>query len=312
MKGKFQFWREPISGPPIELDGALLYDLGFVETSDDKTLRVYEIHLREQTSIARRRAGLRKIVAKALDFSVEGALAGFYTNQEEQWRLSFLAKELVLSPQGDVTIRETAPTRYTYLLGPEVQTRTAQERLGKINKSMSLPDIEEVFSVEPLNQEFYKELVKWYKRARKQINFPGNVDASGADNSIDLIRLITRILFVWFLKEKKLVNGALFDFHKINEVIHYEKESSYYKAILQNLFFATLNSKKNNSETARNRAGSDGKILSSHYEYGKDSDNPLFKIEDSRVKSLFAGIPFLNGGLFECLDPPPPHIHAFL
>jgi hypothetical protein len=56
-----------------------------------------------------------------------------------------------------------------------------------------------------------------------------------------LIRLLTRILFVWFLKEKGLINKDLFELEELKKLIIYEKNSSFYKAILQNLFFATLN-----------------------------------------------------------------------
>jgi hypothetical protein len=54
------------------------------------------------------------------------------------------------------------------------------------------------------------------------------------------------ILFVWFLKEKGLINKDLFELEELKKLIVYEKNSSFYKAILQNLFFATLNCRKKN------------------------------------------------------------------
>ncbi|RZB31665.1 MAG: hypothetical protein SRB2_04634 [Desulfobacteraceae bacterium Eth-SRB2] len=52
-------------------------------------------------------------------------------------------------------------------------------------------------------------------------------------------------MFVWFLKEKKLVPDVLFDKDELDEHLNYKdyNDSTYYKAILQNLFFATLNTK---------------------------------------------------------------------
>jgi hypothetical protein len=50
-----------------------------------------------------------------------------------------------------------------------------------------------------------------------------------------LIRLLTRILFVWFLKEKGLINKDLFELEELKKLIIYEKNSSFYKAILGGL-----------------------------------------------------------------------------
>ncbi|MGK5094461.1 hypothetical protein WDW89_20900 [Deltaproteobacteria bacterium TL4] len=70
--------------------------------------------------------------------------------------------------------------------------------------------------------------------------------------------LLTRLLFVWFIKEKKLIPEELFDvkylkenllidlspFHETGLFRQTNIDSNYYKAILQNLFFATLNCPK--------------------------------------------------------------------
>ncbi len=59
-----------------------------------------------------------------------------------------------------------------------------------------------------------------------------------------IIRLITRLLFVWFIKEKGLVADDVFNETKISDLLKiYDRNTgdSYYRAVLQNLFFATLN-----------------------------------------------------------------------
>lgn len=287
-----------------------LWRLGTVTTHDSKRLLVHEVRIGKGTNIERNRAGLRNLVSKKIDAIVEeGAIASFHTSGRENWRLSFLAKEYIIK-DGRRAMRETAATRYTYLLGPGVQTRTAADRLSKLDKSHALSDIEEVFSVEPLNREFYRDLSAWYQESKNDIRFPpGNGEALEQNKSVNLIRLMTRMLFIWFLKEKGLIRQDLFDLEKINEIIHYEKDSSYYKAILQNLFFATLNKKMGSRKFARKEGPMEALESKVYYEYGKYSQNPLFKISDSKVVELFSDIPFLNGGLFECLDaaaaPPP-------
>ena len=71
------------------------------------------------------------------------------------------------------------------------------------------------------------------------------------------------------------------------------QESGYYKAVLQNLFFATLNQEMGKREFRRDRQNFMAHNLYRHRRLLADPDEAL---------RLFAAIPFMNGGLFECLD----------
>jgi adenine-specific DNA-methyltransferase len=147
-----------------------------------------------------------------------------------------------------------------------------------------------------LNKRFFQDLANWYFWALPQVRFPKNApkDADSQD-SLSLIRLITRVIFCWFLKEKGLLPSALFDEHKIPELLLDVnlKESTYYKAILQNLFFATLNQEMGKREFRKNNQN-----FMAHNVYRYRS---LLKSPDDLL-DLLAQIPFMNGGLFECLD----------
>lgn len=161
---------------------------------------------------------------------------------------------------------------------------------------------QETLDISELNKKFYKEIANWYFWAIKRVTFP---EGAGEDvsnrNATSVIRLITRLIFVWFIKEKGLVPDALFDDRTLRELLNYEdpKGSTYYKAILQNLFFATLNTEMGPGRKFRseNEQGRDGHYLIPNvYRYKK-----YFKDPDKAI-GHFSGIPFLNGGLFECLD----------
>lgn len=162
-----------------------------------------------------------------------------------------------------------------------------------------------------LNKRFFKEVANWYFWAVQNVTFPegagGNVEIR---NATSVIRLITRLIFVWFLKEKGLVPDDLFNYQRVQQLIKsYEPtESTYYKAILQNLFFATLNQEMNtpskpDNRKFRNKAKQAG---------GRDQNymvHNVYRYEDyfhdsPAILRLFDNIPFLNGGLFECLDKP--------
>ena len=158
-----------------------------------------------------------------------------------------------------------------------------------------------------LNRRFFKEIADWYFWAVDRVTFPSDAgDDAAVRNATCVIRLITRLIFVWFLKEKDLVPDALFAEEDISELLTSldAEESTYYKAILQNLFFATLNQEMNTSEKPNNRKfRGDGRQhynITSLYRYKR-----YFKDPDAALH-LFASIPFLNGGLFECLDKPDP------
>jgi type I restriction-modification system DNA methylase subunit len=95
-----------------------------------------------------------------------------------------------------------------------------------------------------LNKRFYEELAHWYYWASQQVEFPNHELVENEINkATNVIRLITRLIFVWFLKERDLVPPALFDRNELERVLKdlSGDKSTFYKAILQNLFFATLN-----------------------------------------------------------------------
>jgi len=155
---------------------------------------------------------------------------------------------------------------------------------------------QKVLDVSLLNKQFYKEVSYWYLDACKKVVFPK--DAKG--NQESLIRLITRLMFVWFLKEKGLVPDALFDKQDIQSLLKSlePQESTYYKAILQNLFFATLNTEGKREFIKESSGGRNSRYMVHNTFRYQD----YFQQPDRVIEDYFADIPFLNGGLFECLD----------
>lgn len=195
---------------------------------------------------------------------------------------------------------------------------------------------QEVFSVSVLNKKFYQELSNWYFWAVNHVTFPnrptielvvdkfGKFDQQKLDeliqehNATNVIRLLTRLLFTWFIKEKKLIPEALFDLDALqkdilNEISPYHeegtmfaqanKDSVYYKAILQNLFFASLNCPIEADGIDNRTRGFRGDGYGTHrgidylMRYKK-----YFKDPYAFLGMMNKTVPFLNGGLFECLD----------
>ena len=156
-----------------------------------------------------------------------------------------------------------------------------------------------------LNKRFYKELADWYFWAVNEVAFPDGAEKDEEiRNATSVIRLITRLIFVWFIKEKELVPDSLFNEAKIQELlVNTDPQGcTYYKAILQNLFFATLNQEMNTPEKpVRRKFRGEGR---QHYNITSLYRYKRYFIDPDEALKLFDSIPFLNGGLFECLDKP--------
>ena len=168
---------------------------------------------------------------------------------------------------------------------------------------------EEVFNVELLNKQFYRELANWYFWALPQVDFPADIEKDDKKRrATGLIRLLTRLIFCWFLKEKNLVPDKLFVEDELKKILKdlSPDASTYNEAILQNLFFATLNQrmgKDAKGQPYRAFAKDEG-FPKNRTTYGVDT---LYRYEDhfrdpATALEHFADVPFLNGGLFECLD----------
>ena len=168
----------------------------------------------------------------------------------------------------------------------------------------------ESFAVETLAKQFYNDIFAWYLWAndvKSNVSFPNDTNIEDDDREkldVKIIRLIIRLMFVWFIKQKKLVPNCIFDETYLTSILkNFDPESTtdgtYYNAILQNLFFATLNraivdEEGNKRGFASNQGYRDVKTL---YRYAE-----LFNISESEVIKLFSEVPFLNCGIFECLD----------
>jgi len=181
-----------------------------------------------------------------------------------------------------------------------------KERLRWIRKHNKSEDFESLLAAwlaeldtEELNKRFYKELFRWFERAVKKSKFPSSKGAAGDAVTMQqhIIRLITRMLFIWFIKEKGLVSEDLFDEEKIAPLLREwdaEEGANYYTAILQNLFFATLN-----TSIEKRKFSASGQSTHRNFNLYRYADQLADK---KKLLSLMKRTPFINGGLFDCLD----------
>jgi type I restriction-modification system DNA methylase subunit len=199
--------------------------------------------------------------------------------------------------------------RQSFFIQPDRNNKTFRARMA--SSFITYQDLVNAFSVEALTKEFYNSLFAWYERAmavESKITFPNDLARDDDDRNLlseHLIRLITRLMFVWFIRQKDLIPEAIFDITELKRLLKdfnpdSPKQDHYYRAILQNLFFATLNCEIKErafaveSSREENKEHYGVKLL---YRYRDE-----FNCSTEEVIKLFRSVPFLNGGLFECLD----------
>ena len=285
--------------------------LGTITLSDEQQLAIYEVELSDKVDIERNKRGIREMLtADWRRMGYAGAFMFCYRKNESVLRFSYVSETWGFNKKGDYEKFSTNTKRYTYLLGEGRGCRTAIEQFNALKDSkQSLSDVTAAFSVEALTKQFYKDLFDWYQWAvdpASGVYFPNNTsteDDDREDIETKIIRMITRIMFVWFIKQKDLVPNKIFDVDFLDTILKdFDQESkvvgNYYNAILQNLFFATLNRAIEDEQGNKRRFATNvKKDIKTLYRYPE-----MFKISEDEVIKMFSEVPFLNGGLFECLD----------
>lgn len=287
-------------------------------SSSELDLVVYEVR---HTSKNDARVSLSKEAFRMLADEMEDRALVIFVPEDNNDNYRFSLIEITLEAKDDssrITRSYSNPLRYSYFLGEGIAYYTPNKYLNEKGRVVNADDLRNRFSVEILTKEFYNELSDWYAWAIKIIRFPNALNDKTDDdkyNNESAIRLITRLIFVWFLKQRHLIPDEFFDEqyiannliegfnpHAMVDLFNKSNESKYYKAILQNLFFAMLNS-------PITPEGSN-ELSERHFRKGRgDYDNNKLMRYESYFQNpqLFVDlanrtVPFLNGGLFDCLD----------
>lgn len=311
FRNKISFWNTPSAVHVSSRLAKEALNLGKISLVDGESIAIYEVELSDKVDIERNRRGIRDMLTTDWrNMGYAGAFMFCYRKDESILRFSYVSETWGFNKQGEYEKMSTNTKRYTYLLGEGRGCRTAIEQFGTLkNSKQTLSDITNAFSVETLTKQFYKDLFEWYQWAiepSSNVSFPNNTgteDDDREDLETKVIRLITRIMFVWFIKQKDLVPQRIFDIDYLQTILkefdpYSQTVGNYYNAILQNLFFATLNRAIEDEQgNKRKFATNIKKDIKTLYRYAE-----MFNISENDVVTLFSEVPFLNGGLFECLD----------
>jgi len=286
-------------------------EIGYIRLKQDADLVVFAIkinNLTERTSKKNQFDIAKRLLERYQKFY---GLFVFY-DDNKNFRLSFVFK----TTHG-TKAKYSHYKRFTFYVSPNLPNKTFINQLKDCDFT-DLDSIKQAFSAQPITRDFYNDLQNWYYYALDKVKFPDDYKYSDDPekdreirNAQSLIRLLTRLMFIWFLKEKGLVPNKLFDEKELKNIVKdFGKGDNYYNAILQNLFFATLNRPIKERGWAEDKGFPANKKdfgVKSLYRY----ENKFLISKEEVISELFKNIPFINGGLFDCLDKDKIYIDGF-
>jgi len=271
-------------------------------------LQVFDITVGSQVQMARNRVGIQQLIRRIMDthslafmlFHYEDG--GVESQESWEWRFTFCHK-------GASQTDTTSSKRFTFLLGPGQHCRTATDNFQRLidkRGAVEVKDIEDAFSVEALNKEFFdkyrqhyatfveyitgkryvKQGGKWEEKQVSEPNAQLRDQFCGDEKRVrDYVKkLLGRIVFLHYLQRKGWLgvpsdkawgDGDRSFIQHLYEYATEAQQSDFITSVLSPLFYEALNTDRR-------------------------ADNDLF---DTRVKFPKRGnklrIPYLNGGLFD-------------
>jgi len=254
-------------------DKSILTEVTQLGASRDVNVTVLEAECEEIDT--NKRIAITQAAFKVLrDHGIRNAIIAFHDGAD-QWRLSLLTSTLDIK-DGKVIKKDSNPRRYSYLVGVGAKTVTPYKYLIEKGKVADIKQLQERFSVEVVNKQFYASIAELFTKLiggeRGATKYPGLLKLNGSvDQNIKhqefAVRLIGRVIFSWFLKEKKSTAGIPIVPNELLSLDAVASNADYYHSILEPLFFELLNKR-------------------------------VEQRHENLREAPFSTVPYLNGGLF--------------
>ena len=272
--------------------------IGKYKDPKGKTVDILIVQLEKETSLERARSAQRNFIGRYLKGSrggvlKDGALVAFISPDKEDWRFSFVKIDYKFNEQGKVKDDLTPARRYSFLVGKNESSHTAQSWLLPLlqndDNNPTLEDLENAFSVEKVTKEFFEKYRELYLRLKdsldKVVAKDLKIKKEFENKKVNLAdfckKLLGQIVFLYFLQKKgwfgvkrnslwgegsKAFLRELFNRRKdIYKAQGAESSQNFFNDVLEPLFYEAL---------------------------GREHEEDYYSRFDCRI-------PFLNGGLFE-------------
>ncbi len=198
------------------------------------------------------------------NYDMQKALVIFNNDENDNYRFSYLTIKLDIDENNKIKKTYSNARRYSFFLGIDAKVQTPKQQLINKGKIKDVEDLFSRFSIEVVNKEFYAEVAMHFNalvsNEKENLVLPSMQMENMRKNFAT--RLIGRIMFCWFLKQKKSEKGQLIP----DELLSSQAvKANYYHEVLERLFFEILNT----------------------------------EIDEREIRSdLYDVVPYLNGGLF--------------
>jgi len=267
--------------------------IGTYTDPERKKIDILIVNLKRETTIDRARTAQRNFIARYLKERGEkdAGLIAFVSPQEEDWRFSFVKMEYKFkkTPKGDVKVKEefTPAKRYSFLIGNDEPSHTAQSQLLPLLEQENAPvfeQIEKAFSVDKVTDQFYQEYIALFRNfknvlSKQNVDMGQIINLSNKEEKLDnfVHQILIRIMFMYFVQKRGCFYGDK------NFLLNYWHE-------YQNKYFG------------QNKFHSDWLNILTFEALSK----PFFAYNDksylSKFNEILRGAPYLNGGLFQKND----------
>lgn len=186
------------------------------EYSDEEKNKIYVmvVKVKEDKDPIRARVKQREFIAKLLrEWHKDGALVVFYNEESSHWRMSFIRLNYEFTMKG-IEEKITPAKRLSYVVGEGEACKTAKDQfytLANLEESVSLSKLEEVFALEKVTNEFFKEYKNKYLDIKETLINDENfmAEAKKHDNEKPesfaegfAKKLMGQISFIYFLQKK--------------------------------------------------------------------------------------------------------------
>lgn len=225
--------KERISGRPI-VEKSSVYekhieyvkDIGKYTDENRKNIVASIVKLKCKPDQARTMQ--RNFIAKHLkDINADAAIVALYSENCDIWRISFVKLDYTFDING-LTENITPAKRYSYLIEPKFKNHTVQEQLKGLlfndSKKPSVEEIENVFSVEVVTDEFFKmyrdkylDLKEFLESNKEFIEESNRLMIEVNEFSEEFAKkLMGQIAFLYFLQKKGWLGVPIVPFFPID------------------------------------------------------------------------------------------------
>lgn len=186
------------------------------EYSDEEKNKIYVmvVKVKEDKDPIRARVKQREFIAKLLrEWHKDGALVVFYNEDSLHWRMSFIRLNYEFTMKG-IEEKITPAKRLSYVVGEGEACKTAKDQfytLANLEESVSLSKLEEVFALEKVTNEFFKEYKNKYLDIKETLindeNFMAEAKKHDSEKPESFAegfakKLMGQISFIYFLQKK--------------------------------------------------------------------------------------------------------------